>query len=168
MDATSRRRWHPALLPDPALRHRALELQLVFADLLAEVHDTHHPIGAGAYYEEQKVEAKKRAAGFLRERLTKFLHHFEAVLRENAGSRGEHLVGPGFSYVDLTAFQALSGLEYAFPKAFAARTAEIPLLIALRDRAASRPRVAAYLASPRRIAFNEHGIFRRYPELDQD
>jgi glutathione S-transferase len=39
-------------------------------------------------------------------------------------------------------------------------------LRALHDRVAKRPRVAAYLASERRIPFNEDGIFRHYPELD--
>jgi len=161
---------HEQLLPDqePATRHRALELQLTVADLVAEAHDTHHPIAVGAYFEEQKEESKKRAAAFLKERMPKFLGFFESVLRDNEASKKEHLVGAGFSYVDLSAFQVLSGLAYAFPNAFAAYRKEIPLLIALRDRVASRPRVAAYLGSTRRVPFSEDGIFRHYPELDAE
>ena len=161
---------HEQLLPDrePLTRHRALQLQLTFADLIAEVHDTHHPISVGAYYEEQKEEAKKRTVPFLNERVPKFLGFFEHVLRENKASKKEHLVGGGFSYVDLSAFQVLSGLAYAFPKAFGAHRREIPLLLALRDRVASRPRVAAYLGSTRRVPFSEDGIFRHYPELDSE
>jgi glutathione S-transferase len=45
-------------------------------------------------------------------------------------------------------------------------TPRIPRLLSLRDRVAARPRIAAYLASSRRIPFNEDGIFRHYPELD--
>ncbi|HVH46874.1 MAG TPA: glutathione S-transferase [Labilithrix sp.] len=159
---------HEVLLTDPApvARHRALQLQLTFADLVAEAHDTHHPIAVGAYYEEQKEEAKKRTAAFIRERMPKYLRYFESALRDNKASKKEHLVGSGFSYVDLSAFHVLSGLAYAFPKAFEAFRSEIPLLLALRDRVASRPRVAAYLGSTRRVPFSEQGIFRYYPELD--
>lgn len=156
------------LLPDkdPWTRQRALQMQLTVADLIGEAHDTHHPIGTGLYYEDQKEEAKKRSTSFIKERMPKFLGYFESVLRDNKAGKKEHLVGPGFSYVDLSAFQVLSGLAYAFPKAFDAHRKEIPLLLALRDRVASRPRVAAYLGSTRRVPFSEHGIFRHYPELD--
>jgi glutathione S-transferase len=41
-----------------------------------------------------------------------------------------------------------------------------PLLRGLAERAAGQPRIAAYLASPRRLAFNNDGVFRHYPELD--
>ena len=155
-----------ALLCPPEVRRRALQLQLTISDLIGEAHDTHHPIAVSAYYEDQREEAKRRAAAFLKERMPKFLGYLEQVLADNAASHHEHLVGAGFSYVDLGAFQLLSGLAYAFPRAFAAEEASIPRLLALRDRIAARPRIAAYLASPRRLPFSEHGIFRRYPELD--
>ena len=100
--------------------------------------------------------------------MPKFLGFFEDVLRENKASKKEHLLGAGFSYVDLSAFQVLSGLAYAFPKAFDAYRKQIPLMLALRDRVASRPRVAAYLGSTRRLPFSEAGIFRQYPELDSE
>lgn len=159
---------HRGLLPDrrPETRSRALELELTIADLVAEAHDTHHPISVHAYYEDQKKEAKARAASFRRDRIPKFFRFFEDVLRKNVAGTRRHLVGSGSSYVDLSAFQVLEGLAYAFPKTFAAEKAKIPLLLALRDRVAARPRIAAYLASPRRIPFNQDGIFRRYPELD--
>jgi glutathione S-transferase len=43
---------------------------------------------------------------------------------------------------------------------------DIPGLVGLRDRVAARPNIKAYLASDRRIDFNEEGIFRRYRDLD--
>ena len=148
---------------DEVSRLWAHQLQLTIADFASEVHDTHHPIGSGMYYEDQQAEARKRSADFVAHRMPKFLGYFERVLRENGG---EHLVGTRTSYVDLSIFQVLAGLEYAFPRALTRLAPEIPLLIALRDRVAARPRLAAYLASERRVPFNQHGLFRRYPELD--
>lgn len=147
---------------DEAARARALQLQLTIADLVSEVHDTHHPVYMGRAYEEQRAEAKKRGHYFVSQRLPRFLGYFEDVL---ARSGGQHLVGSAISYVDLSMFLALEGLEYAFPNAFAAAAASIPSLLALRLRVASLPRIAAYLKSPDRLPFGE-GIFRRYPELD--
>jgi glutathione S-transferase len=141
----------------------ALELQLTIADLVAEVHDTHHPISSKLYYEDQKPAAKKRAANFVKERLPRFLGYFERVIGE-AG--GEWLVAAGFSHADLSLFQALEGLDYAFPRAFAKAGKQTPNVLALRERVRARPRIAGYLASKRRMAFNQEGIFRRYPELD--
>jgi glutathione S-transferase len=138
-----------------AERSRLHGLQLTIADWLAEVHDTHHPIAASLYYEEQKAEAKRRARLFLGERLPKFLAYFERA----ADAR--------FSYVHLSLFQMIEGLRYAFPRAMQKRERRCPRLLGIHERVARRPRLAAYLASPRRIAFNPHGIFRRYPELDE-
>jgi glutathione S-transferase len=148
---------------DDESRARALELQLTIADLVVEAHDAHHPIGAEFYYEDQKPSAKRRALSFLGARIPKFLGYFESRL---AHGGGKFFVGTRLSYVDLSAFQFLSGLEYAFPNAMQRQAPRIPLLLALRDRVAARPNIAAYLASKRRIPFNEHGIFRHYPELD--
>jgi len=146
-------------------RRWAHQLQLTIADLVDEVHDTHHPLGTSLYYEDQRPEAKRRAAQFLEARLPKFLAYFERVLTRNGG---EHLVGGATSYVDLSMFQVLTGLAYAFPRGWARAAGSCPGLVALRDRVAARPRIAAYLTSSRRIPFNEDGIFRRYPELDAD
>ncbi|WP_305805730.1 glutathione S-transferase [Stenotrophomonas sp. YIM B06876] len=149
------------LVPDAvSRRQQALQLQLTIADLVAEVHDTHHPIAASKYYEEQKHEARARAQGMRGERLPKFLGYFEAVLEHNGGRHPlrEH------SYVDLSLFQLLSGLDYMFPRRMHALS--LPLLRALKDRVARRPNIAAYLASARRLPFNTNGIFRHYPELD--
>jgi glutathione S-transferase len=154
---------HGLVAKDEASRLHANALQLTIADLVGEVHDTHHPIAGGLYYEDQKREAKKRSADFVRERMPKFLRYFERVLRDNDG---EHLVGARLSYVDLSMFQVMEGLAYAFPCALARLAPKIAALIALRDRVAARPRIAAYLASDRRLPFNEDGIFRHYPELD--
>ena len=93
------------------------------------------------------------------------LGYFEEVLRHNpAGDK--HLVGARLSYPDLSLFQMVAGLRYAFPRAMARLERRIPRVVALHDRVAARPRIAAYLASERRIPFNEEGIFRHYPELD--
>jgi glutathione S-transferase len=140
-------------------RHLANAVALTIADLVNEVHDTHHPISVTRTYETQREPAALRAAAFRTERLPKFLSYLEGLL-------GRFLVGDAVSYADLAAFQVLEGLAYAFPRAFAARRSAIPKLLALRDRIAERPRIAAYLGSPRRIPFNESGIFRHYPELD--
>ncbi|AKT36186.1 glutathione S-transferase [Chondromyces crocatus] len=147
-------------------RVEAHQLQLTLVDLVAEVHDTHHPISTSLYYEDQKAEAKRRASAFVEERLPKFLGYFEKVLRHNRVGAGRHLVGTSLTYVDLSMFQVLSGLAHAFPNGFAQVAQDIPLLLALRDSVAARPRLAAYLASRRRLPFNEEGIFRHYPELD--
>ncbi|MBW2526953.1 MAG: glutathione S-transferase family protein [Deltaproteobacteria bacterium] len=152
------------LVPDDEpSRLYADQLQVTIADVVAEVHDTHHPISTALYYEDQKPESKKRASAFLEQRLPKWLGYFERVLDRGGG---EGLLGSCHSYPDLSAFQLLEGLAHAFPKAFANVAGDCSKLMALRDRVAARPNVAAYLASDRRIPFNEDGVFRRYPELD--
>lgn len=155
---------HHDLAPaDPRGRFEAMQLQLTVADLVAEAHDTHHPVGKADYYEEQKPEALRYARGFVDLRMPKFLAYFETVLQQ---SRGEWLVGDRLSYVDLSLTQVLRGLDYAFPKAAAAHRSKIPGLEALRARVDALPAIAAYRASDRCLPFNEHGIFRHYPELD--
>jgi len=139
------------------------QLQLTVTDFVAEIHDTHHPVGAGLYYEDQKPEAKRYAEGFLDQRAPKYLGYFENVLKK---SGGPFLLGRKATYVDLSIFQLVDGLRYAFPKAMKAIERKVPGLVAVRDSVAARPRIKAYLASPRRIAFNTAGIFRHYPELD--
>jgi glutathione S-transferase len=139
------------------------QLQLTIADWLVEVHDTHHPIGPGLYYEQQKRAARRRAADFLAVRLPKYLDYFEEQLRR---ASGRYLLGKACSYADLSLFQMVAGLRYAFPSALGGLEKRYPRIIAVIERAAARPRLAAYLASPRRIPFNRQGIFRHYPELD--
>jgi glutathione S-transferase len=145
-----------------AERLQANSLQLTVADLVDEVHNTHHPIAPGLYFEDQREAAKARAADFLAERAPKYLGYFEQVVAD-----GDHAVGAAHSYVDLSLFQIVEGLSYAFPRAMAGFARRYPALERVRTRVAARPRMAAYLASDRRIPFNETGIFRRYPELDQ-
>jgi glutathione S-transferase len=155
------------LIPaDPALRAEAQQIQLTIADLVDEAHDTHHPIAGSLYYGQQKREARRRARSFVAERMPKYLGWLERVLARNRQGGGRWLVGRGRTYVDLSAFQVVEGLRYAFPNAMAGLERRVPLLIALHDRIATRPRVTAYLVSERRLPFNEDGIFRRYPELD--
>jgi len=146
-----------------ASRLWAHQLQLTVSDWLVEAHDAHHPIGGAFYYEDQKPESKRRSAHFTAERLPKFLGYFERVL---AREKGGWLLGKAFSYTDLSLFQMIAGLRYAFPRAMERLEPKYPRSVALHGHVASRPRIAAYLASKRRIAFNQHGIFRHYPELD--
>lgn len=153
-----------ALVPKAeAARVCAHQLQLTISDWLVEAHDTHHPIGGAFYYEDQKPESKRRAAHFTAERLPKFLGYFERVLERE---KGGWLLGRAFSYVDLSLFQMVVGLRYAFPRAMERLAPRHLRTVELHDRVAARPRIAAYLESKRRIAFNQHGIFRHYPELD--
>jgi glutathione S-transferase len=149
----------------------ANQLQLTIADLVQEVHETHHPIAGSLYYEDQRKEARRRAEDFRRNRMPKFLGHFERVLEANAGAgrarRAGRLIGASRTYPDLSLFQIVAGLSYAFPNAMARAERDIPRVMELYDRVQAGPRIAAYLASRRRIPFNEEGIFRRYPELDE-
>ena len=151
---------------DTASRIFTHQLQLTLSDLVAEVHDAHHPIASSLYYEQQRAAARRRTEHLLRERVPKFLGYFERVLERNA-RRGGWLVGARATYADLSLFQVVAGLTYAFPKAMTRIARGHPRVVALHDRASVRPRLAAYLASPRRIAFNRNGIFRHYPELDR-
>ena len=143
----------------------AHQLQLTISDLVNEVHDTHHPVSVSQYYEDQKPEAKRRAADFIAGRVPKFLGYFEGVLTR-PGKRGHFLLGARLSYVDLSLFQVVEGLRYAFPNAMARIEPNYPALHKLHERVAGRANIARYLASPRRIPFNQEGIFRHYPELD--
>jgi glutathione S-transferase len=146
-------------------RFAALQYQLTLADWVAESHDTHHPIGVSLYYEDQKQEARKRSGDFRSARLPKFLGYFEAALR--TGKKRSYLTGARVSYSDLSLFQVVSGLRYAFPRAFARAARKAPRVVELAERIAERPNIAAYLQSERRLAWNEQGIFRNYPELDE-
>jgi glutathione S-transferase len=141
------------------------QLQLTLADWLVEVHDAHHPIAGGMYYEAQKREAKRRAADFRKVRLPAFLDYFERVIAANPAESG-WLAGRRASYADLSMFQMIAGLRYAFPRAMARLERRHPRLARLHRRVAGRPRLAPYLGSERRLPFNLMGIFRRYPELD--
>jgi glutathione S-transferase len=139
------------------------QLQLTIADFVEEVHQTHHPIASALYYEDQRKEAKRYSREFWKRRPQKYLGYFERVLER---SGGPWLTGRRLSYPDLSLFQLVEGLRYAFPKAMRRLEPKVPQVVAVHDAVAERPRIAAYLKSPRRIAFNEYGIFRRYKELD--
>ena len=154
---------HRLVAEGEAPRLAAHQLQLTIADFLTEVHDVHHPIASSLYYEDQKAEAQRRAEIFRAERIPKYLGYFERVLDRG---KGGYFVGGQLTYVDLSMFQVMVGMAYAFPRTMAAFESKIPKLVKLRDQVKTRPRLAAYLASERRIAFNEQGIFRHYPELD--
>ena len=141
------------------------QLQLTVTDFVAEIHDTHHPISGNLYFREQRKEARRRSADFLKNRAPKFLGYLEDVMARN-GRQARFLLGARLSYADLSVFQVIAGLGYAFPDASTKFARKYRRLFALHERVQERPRIAAYLASPRRIAFNNDGIFRHYPELD--
>lgn len=140
------------------------QVQLTIADMVAEAHDVHHPVGVALYYEDQKAEAARRAEEFRDKRMPKFLSYFERVLTAGGGG----VLGSRWSYADLSLFQLVEGLSYAFPRRMASLAKDIPLTLALRDRVKNLPELADYFASDRRLPFNEQGIFRHYPELDAD
>jgi glutathione S-transferase len=152
------------LAPKPeAARLWLHQLQLTITDFVSEVHDTHHPLGPSLYYEDQRAAAKKRTAEFWSERVPKYLGYFERLLQQKGGA---YVTGRRISYVDLSLFQIVEGLRYAFPKRMKVFEHEIAGLVDLHNRVAARPNIRDYLASDRRIAFNEDGIFRHYKELD--
>jgi glutathione S-transferase len=148
---------------DDGGRAIALQLQLTIADLAAEAHDTHHPVGTGLYYEDQREEAKRAADSFRRQRIPKFLGYFERVL---GASGGPWLLGEALTFPDLSLAHTVEGLRYAFPRAMSSFEDDIPGVVALAASVAALPRIAAYRASDRCLPFNENGLFRRYPELD--
>jgi len=148
---------------DEAGRLWAHQLQLTITDLVVQIHDTHHPITTYLYFEEQRPAARRRTKDFWRYRVPKFLGYFERVLQTNGG---RFLVGRRLTYVDLSIFQIIEGLRYAFPKRMKRFEKKVPGLVGLHDRVAARPRVKAYLASPRRIPFSQWGIYRHFKELD--
>jgi glutathione S-transferase len=150
-----------------SLRYVVNGLQLTISDVVAEAHDAHHPLSTNLYYEEQKDAAKVRAHDFIDERIPKFMGYFERVLKQNPAGDA-YLVGDSLTYVDLSMFQLIDGLYYAFPRAMKTFPKHYPRLAALHDAVLERPRIAAYLESDRRIAHNESCIFRHYPELDKD
>lgn len=152
---------------DDGLRHVAHGLQLTIADFVAEVHDTHHPLATDLYYEDQKDAAKTRTQNFLDKRVPKFISYFERVLKQNPHGATQ-MIGDTISYVDLSIFQIVEGLRYAFPRAMTTFGKHYPHVLELHDAVLQRPNIAAYVDSERRIPFNESGIFRHYPELDQD
>lgn len=148
-----------------AERQFARSVALTTADLVAEAHDVHHPVGSGLYYEDQKPEAKRRAEGFRSARMPKYLGWYEKLIEKNRSGAG-YLVGGRLSYADLGLFHTVEGLRYAFPRRMETLAGKFPRAMALAERVARHPPVARYLASKRRQAFNEDGIFRHYPELD--
>jgi len=150
---------------DEAGRLWVNQLQLTITDLVVEAHDTHHPVDNSQYYEDQQPEARRAAQSFRLHRMPKYLGWYERVLARAGGDKG-WLLGEAMSYADLSLFQVVEGLRYAFPNTMKRLEPDIARVVAVRDQVAALPRIAAYLASPRRIPFNQMGVFRRYPELD--
>jgi glutathione S-transferase len=144
----------------------AQQIQLTVSDLLTEAHDTHHPIASALYYEDQIEESKKSATHFIELRMPKHMAYYESIIANNPSASG-WLIGDSLTYPDLSMFQIIEGLRYAFPRAFARVQGRYPKMLALHKAVAARPNTAAYLVSDRRIDFNTMGVFRHYPELDE-
>ena len=140
------------------------QLQLTMADFVVEIHDTHHPLGGGLYYQQQKPAAKRRSQEFITQRIPKYLNYFERIIERNAA---RWMVGRRLTYADLSMAQIMAGLHYAFPRAMQARRRRYPRLHALYEAVFARPNIRRYVNSGRRLAFNDEGIFRHYPELDR-
>lgn len=151
---------------DDSARTTALACQLTLADLVSEVHDTHHPISPMQHYEDQADTALRRSQAFVNDRMPKYLRYFERCVDTNTDSNQRWILSAQMTYVDLSMFQVIAGLRHAFPNALDRLSHEVPKLMALAERVSEQDRVGAYLASERRIAFNQNGIFRHYPELD--
>ena len=156
---------HDTENPELSIVIPTLNEQLTVADFVVEIHDTHHPISGSLYFQQQRKEARRRSADFLQSRVPKFLGYFDDVLGRS-GRQARFLLGAKLTYADLSVFQVIAGLSYAFPNASTKLARKYRRLFALHERVQERPRIAAYLAAPRRIAFNNDGIFRHYPELD--
>jgi glutathione S-transferase len=148
---------------DEAGRHLAHQIQLTIADIAEEAHDVHHPVDAGAYYEDQKAEALRAAEAFRERRMPKYFGWFETLLEQSGAG---WLTGARWSYADLSLFQLVEGLGYAYPRRMATLAADIPLVLAVRAQVRALPELAAYFASGRRLGFSEECLFRHYPELD--
>lgn len=142
-------------------RFRAAQLMLTVCDVCDEAHDTHHPLSVAMYYEEQKDAAMVRARWFTTPRMADWLSFFDRVIGDD-----DYLMSNTLCYADLALFQLVEGLRYAFPKACQAALAQAPRVRDLAERVRQRPAIAAYLASERRLPFNQDGLFRHYPELD--
>jgi glutathione S-transferase len=139
------------------------QLQLTLADLITEIHNTHHPVAASLYFEDQKAEARRSAAEVKANRLPKYLDYFDRIIERNGS--GPWMVGRRICYADLTLAQVLVGMAYAFPDTTSKLLRKRPRLERLRETAFARPRIRRYLASGRRLAFNNDDLFRSYPEL---
>lgn len=78
------------------------------------------------------------------------------------------MFGAKVSVVDLSLFQLLKGVEYAFPKAYGSLEGGYPLLMQCRAAVGQLEKVKEYEESGRCQSFNKNGIFRYYAELDLD
>jgi glutathione S-transferase len=140
-----------------------IQLQLDVTDIVAEVHNVHHPLAGSLYYSDQMDAAYEAAQHFRDERIPKFLDHFERALEENGGP---YMLGDTWTHVDTSLFQLMEGLDYMFPNRM--RELDYPRLELCRQAVMEIDGIEAYLASDRRLPFNEDGIFRYYPELDSE
>ena len=160
----------PSADEDEDAVYRINALALTALDGLSnEAHDCHHPVATGKYYEDQKEESKTKSADYIANRLPKFLGYFERVLSGEASKGGKWLYGGTLSYADLVLFQCLDGVKFAFPKAMTRleKEGKYKRVFALHEAVKERPRIKEYLASDRRQEYSM-GIYRHYPELDEE
>lgn len=94
------------LAPEGAGLYHVNALALTILDGLSnEAHDTHHPVGVGLYYEDQKEESRRRAKDYVVNRLPKFFDYLQRVLQGKKSGDGPWLYGGKLTYADLVLFQ---------------------------------------------------------------
>ena len=149
---------------DLATDLKLMQLQMDIADCVEEVHATHHPVSAGLYYADQMEAAYDKAQDFRANRIPKYLIHFDNALATNGGP---FMMGDQWTHVDTSLFQLMEGLDFAFPNYMQTMKGSWANLEALQRAVPEIEGIEAYLASERRMDFNEDGIFRHYEELDE-
>ena len=141
------------------------QIQLTITDIVKEVYNSHHPIDEDKWFHEQKDEATARAAVFRGDRMPKFLAWFERILEANPAG-ADHLVGSFVTYADLSLFQLVEGLRFAFPLASERELAKLPHVMALHKAVAERATPEGLSGERTARTVRGTGIFRRYSELD--
>tara|TARA_A100001391_G_scaffold7621_5_gene4898 strand:+ start:10017 stop:10736 length:720 start_codon:yes stop_codon:yes gene_type:complete len=149
---------------DLATDLKLMQVQMDIADLVEEIHGSHHPIAPSLYYADQMDAAFEKAADLRATRIPKYLIHFDNALAANGGP---FMLGDQWSHVDTSLFQLMEGLDYAFPNYMAQMQGTWANLEALQTAVPDIEGLAPYLASERRMEFNEDGLFRHYEELDE-
>ena len=109
------------------------QLQLTIADLVAEVHNVHHPVAMMDYYDDQKPEAARAAKQFREARMPKYLGHFEDAAQANPG---DWLIDHKWTYADTSLFQIVEGLRYMFPQRMKTLEPDYPNLVRIHDQVA--------------------------------
>lgn len=117
----------------------------------------HHPVAVSLYYEDQKEESKRKSKDIRETRIPKFFDYFNSVLKTNGTG---HLVGSKVTYADLSLFQVVDGLQFAFPKCLKriAGDDKYSQVFKLKKSIEETPQIAEYLKSDKRAKYSM-GVF---------